>query len=154
MKTTLFTLILLFASLSFAEKASYFQDDGIFMEGYDVVSYIKDQKATKGQAAHKITHDGTTFYFSSQENKDLFSKSPDKYIPAYKGWCAYAMADSGSLVSVDPKTFKVINGKTYFFYNTFWADTLKKWNKKIKDDPKKETELVNSADSFWQKKHN
>ena len=155
MKTITLTALLLFSFFAQAKSAQYFGSDGVFMDGYDAVSYLKDNKATKGQKAFAVSHDGAQFYFTNQENKNLFVQDPAKYIPAYKGWCAYAMADSGDLVKVDPKSFKIINGKTYFFYNTFWADTLKKWNKLIAgtDKDKKEKDLVDKADGLWLKNH-
>ncbi len=37
---------------------------------------------------------------------------PDKYEPAYGGWCAYAMGESGEKVKIDPETFKILDGQT------------------------------------------
>jgi hypothetical protein len=49
--------------------------------------------------------------------------------PAYGGWCAYAMGSTGEKVSVDPKTFKIVNGRLNLFYNRFFNNTLDDWNK-------------------------
>jgi hypothetical protein len=35
----------------------------------------------------------------------------------------------GEKVSVDPETFKIVNGKLFLFYNSFFNNTLKSWNK-------------------------
>lgn len=146
-------LVIFSFQMSFAKTAQYFGSDGVYMKGYDAVAYFTENKAKKGSSQFMLEHDGTKFHFSSEENKALFTKNPEKYLPEYKGWCAYAMADSGDLVKVDPKTFKIVNGKIYFFYNTFWADTLKKWNKQIAGDDKKEGALINKADQIWQKNY-
>jgi len=61
----------------------------------------------------------------------------------YGGWCAYAMGKDGSKLKIDPETFKIINGKLYVFYNKFFNNTLKSWNK---DD-----QLHQQADANWQK---
>ena len=70
--------------------------------------------------------------FSSQKNKDTFLKSPASYLPQYGGWCAFAMGDYGEKVEVNPKTFKIVDGKLYLFYNSLLNNTLKSWNKNEK----------------------
>ena len=70
-----------------------------------------------------------TYNFSSQANKDLFLKNPASYEPQYGGWCAYAMGYSGEKVEINPETFKILDGKLYLFYNAFFNNTLKSWNK-------------------------
>lgn len=138
-------LMLLVPTLSWG-KASYNLEGGFGIQGYDPVSYIKSNAAVVGKDQLKFQHDGVTYKFSSQENLDLFKKEPAKYLPAYNGWCAYAMAE-GDEVEINPETFKVINGKTYLFYNATWGNTLKKWDKA--DGDKK---LLPNADSEWAKK--
>ena len=76
--------------------------------------------------------------------KEEFKKNPAQYEPQYGGWCAYAMGDSGEKVSIDPETFKVLDGKLYLFYNKFFNNTLKSWNKD-------EAKLKKSADANWSK---
>jgi len=51
-----------------------------------------------------------------------FKANPEKYEPAYGGWCAYAMGENGEKVKIDPETYKIIEGKLFLFYN-FWAIT-------------------------------
>jgi hypothetical protein len=82
--------------------------------------------------------------FPSAQNRDLFKADPARYKPQYGGWCAYAMGASGEKVEVDPETFKVLNGKLYLFYNKYFNNTLKSWNK---DEP----ELKKKADANWMK---
>lgn len=124
-------------------KVSY-NDEGEFgIHGYDPVSYLENQQAQEGNKTIQHKHDGITYLFTSLEHKEKFIKAPEKYIPAYGGWCAYAMAD-GDKVDIDPKTFKIINGKTYLFYNGLWGNTLTKWNKE-------ESPLKTKADSEWEK---
>ncbi|MFK8139395.1 MAG: YHS domain-containing (seleno)protein [Bdellovibrionales bacterium] len=128
----MFKFIILLASflLPFSIFAKpLYSENGIYIDGYDPVSYLKSNTAKKGKKEISIEHRKLKIYFSSEENKKLFVSEPEKYSIAYGGYCAYAMAKSGDLVSVDPETFKVINGKVYLFYNAFFIDTLKKWNK-------------------------
>jgi YHS domain-containing protein len=113
------------------------------VEGYDVVSYFSS-KATKGNSKFSATSSGVVYYFSSQTNKDLFLKNADYYKPQYGGWCAYAMGNSGEKVTIDPETFKILNGKLYLFYNSFFNNTLNSWNKN-------ESNLKLKADANWKK---
>src|SRR4051812_13498681 len=91
-------------------------DDGVAIQGYDAVAYMRQGKAVKGRKEFSLSHQGATYYFSSTADKEEFQKAPEKYEPEYGGWCAYAMGSKGEKVSIDPATFKIVNGKLYLFY--------------------------------------
>jgi YHS domain-containing protein len=116
---------------------------GVAIEGYDPVAYF-DGKPMKGKESLTVQHQGVMYRFSSAENKAKFVANPEKYAPAYGGWCAYAMVD-GEKVEVDPKTYRIVDGRLFLYYNGTWGNTLKAWNKK---DEKQQTQ---SADSHWKK---
>ena len=113
-------------------------------EGYDPVEYRNAKKATEGKSSFAYTWHGIKYYFKNQANQNTFKSNPEIYEPAYGGWCAYAMGNTGEKVSVDPETFKVINGKTYLFYNSFFNNTKDDWNKA-------ENALKTKADAQWKK---
>ena len=139
-----------FSVLSFGQdpaglrQSQFNLDRGIALNGYDAVAYFKLQKAVKGKKEYAVYVQGITYYFSSQENKDQFKKDPSAYEPQYGGWCAYAMGKDGSKVDVDPETFKIIDNKLYLYYNKFFNNTLKSWNKDEKN-------LKANADLNWKK---
>ena len=137
------------ASAAFAQTSDLNKDsDGLWVDGYDAVAYLTTNKAVKGNKNYQFVYQGAKFYFSSEQNKQLFSAIPEKYLPAYGGWCAYAMGANGEKVEVNPKTFKIIGGKTYLFYNKFFNNTLEDWNKD-------EANLKAKADANWRTKfHN
>ena len=140
-----FTCIAGFAQDATALNKKHFNlDNGIAIKGYDPVAYFTTGKAVKGSKDMAVYIQGATYYFSSAANKELFKTSYAKYLPEYGGWCAYAMGAKGEKVSVDPETFKIINGKLYLFYNSFFNNTLKSWNKD-------ETNLKGKADVNWKK---
>lgn len=99
------------------------------IKGYDPVAYLNEHKAVQGKKEWSIVHQGILYYFSSAQNKELFKKSPTAYEPQYGGWCAYAMGASAEKVTIDPQTFKILNGKLFLFYNKYFTNTLTKWNK-------------------------
>ena len=116
---------------------------GVMIDGYDVVSYFIGAVA-KGKANISVQHNGVEYWFENQENKEIFIKNPDKFIPAYGGWCAYAMAEPGEKVKIDPETFKLVNGRLYLFYNFYFNNTLIDWNED-------EQNLLKKADANWQR---
>lgn len=135
MKKFLFSvLVLIMATATVAaqeplRKKHYNLENGLAIEGYDPVAYFTKGKAVKGKKELAVYDQGATYYFSSADNKELFKSNPAKYEPEYGGWCAYAMGAKGEKVEVDPETFKISNGKLYLFYNKFFNNTLKDWNK-------------------------
>jgi YHS domain-containing protein len=117
---------------------------GLAIKGYDPVAYFTAGKAVKGDKNLAVFYEGITYYFSSTANKEAFKASPGKYEPAYGGWCAYAMGNTGEKVEIDPGTFKIVGGKLYLFYNKWLNNTLKDWNKA-------EASLKAAADANWKK---
>ncbi|MPZ21518.1 MAG: YHS domain protein [Luteitalea sp.] len=82
--------------------------------GYCPVAYAMMNKAMKGDPQYASEHDGKTYLLSNDEAKQMFDGSPEKYLPAYEGWCATAVAQGMKLES-DPTLFTVYNGRTYLF---------------------------------------
>jgi YHS domain-containing protein len=118
-------------------------DKGVGVSGYDVVSYFMGEPV-KGDKKLESIYKGIKYWFSNTDNLALFEKQPEKFEPAYGGWCAYAMGETGEKVKIDPKTFKIIDSKLYLFYNFYFNNTLIDWNKN-------EPQLKIKADNFWNK---
>lgn len=145
-KLVLFVLILV-SGISFAQNDAkrinqYNLENKVAIQGYDPVGYFNQGKAIKGKKEISASYQGVIYKFSSGENKDAFLKNPSKYEPQYGGWCAYAMGSAGEKVEINPETFKIVDGKLYLFYNAFFNNTLKTWNKE-------ETKLKSQADTNW-----
>jgi YHS domain-containing protein len=121
------------------------EKNNIAIQGYDPVSYFTKSKAIKGKKELAVSAEGVTYYFSTEENKELFRKNFHAYEPQYGGWCAYAMGTTGDKVEIDPGTFKIIDNKLYLFYNAFFNNTLKSWNKDEKN-------LKAKANNNWNKR--
>lgn len=148
-KSLLILFVALVSMTTFSQTAvkrtkEFNLENKVALQGYDPVSYFTQKKAVKGKKEITATNEGVVYYFSSKANKDLFVKNPATYEPQYGGWCAYAMGDDGTKVEVDPKTYKIVDNKLYLFYNAFFNNTLKTWNKD-------ESNLKKKADSSWKK---
>jgi YHS domain-containing protein len=133
----------LFAQSGEARKNNFNVKRNIAIEGYDPVSYF-DRKPTKGGSKWAFNFKDVIYQFSSESNMAKFKANPERYEPAYGGWCAYAMGESGEKVKIDPETFKIVEGQLYLFYNFWGNNTLVDWNKNEKS-------LKAKAEQNWKK---
>lgn len=119
--------------------------DGLGLKGYDPVSYFRGTPKS-GNESHAYAVEGVVYRFADADNLTVFQKNPQKYLPAYGGWCAWAMLE-GDKVDIDPRKYKIIDGVNYLFYDGFWGDTLSWWNKRA--EKMSDQVLVEQADSQW-----
>lgn len=136
------TVLAFFVFFAFQQPQHDNVKGGLALEGYDVVSYFQEVEPKKGSSTFKVEYQGIKYLFLSQENKSTFQKNPLKYVPAYGGWCAYAMGVNGDKVKVDPETFKILDDRLFLFYNFWGNNTLKDWDKDEKS-------LKMKADNNW-----
>jgi YHS domain-containing protein len=116
--------------------------DRLALQGYDPVAYFDGQPA-KGKPELTAEREGVVYRFASPENRARFQQSPAKYAPAYGGWCATAMAQ-GKKVEVDPKSFKVTDGRLFLFYKSIVHDARQDWTKD-------ESAMRRRADGEWKR---
>jgi len=143
----IFSLFALGASAQTADvrkKQFNLDPSGLAIQGYDPVAYFASGKALEGKKDISLQYQGATYQFANTSDRDAFKANPGKYEPQYGGWCAYAMGAKGEKVAIDPETFKIVDGKLYLFYNKFFNNTLKTWNKD-------ESHLRANADKNWMK---
>lgn len=96
---------------------------GVALRGYDPVSYFSGAAPQKGKAGLSATHEGATYHFASQAQRDKFAADPGRYAPQFGGFCAMGAA-LGKKLDVDPLAYKVVNGKLYLNVN---KDVQKRW---------------------------
>ncbi len=117
---------------------------GVALEGYCPVAYFAANKPVMGKPEHASTHNGVTYHFVSADAKTAFDANPETYIPAYGGWCAFGMAVQDKF-PVDPKSFKIVDGKLLLFLNNKNVDAHQLWN----DGDEKE--LLRKSEAHWKK---
>jgi YHS domain-containing protein len=145
-----FITLILFFFTGLAQQSSLSVDhfntdsENLVANGYDVVSYFTDSKPVKEKQSISTDFQGLLLYFSSHENKRKFLDDPEKYLPKYGGWCAYAIGNAGKKVDVDPFSYTIENGELYLFYKLYFNDTREKWIQNHK-------ELQPKAENNWQK---
>ncbi len=84
--------------------------------GYDVVTYHTEDTPLMGDPMISAMYNGVTWYFASAANRDLFLAHPQRYVPAYDGHCAWALAD-GRKVRSDPLAYRVVDGVLYMNFS-------------------------------------
>jgi YHS domain-containing protein len=147
MKTTVLSLITI---LTIAVAASTYAvdlggkslvlktKDGLAIQGYDPVAYFTDNKALKGSTKFSSEYDGAKYFFANAEHKVLFDANPEKYAPAYGGYCGYA-ASINRLSPISPEWFQIEEGKLILQHNKKAFDLF---NKELKEN-------VVKADANW-----
>jgi YHS domain-containing protein len=129
----------LFTTLSlFAQKSAVFEKSGKAIRGYDPVAYFTDGKPVEGKDEFVYNWSNANWYFSSQQNLNLFKTNPGKYVPQYGGYCAYGLS-RGYKASTVPEAWTIDNGKLYLNYS---LSVRNDWDKNRQ-------ERIQKADSYW-----
>jgi hypothetical protein len=118
--------------------------ESVGLAGYDPVAYFPEfgGKPMRGLISNSYEHEGITYRFSSKENLNRFKQNPAKYLPAYGGWCAWAVAELGKRVDIDPESFAIKDGKLYVFYRDPALDTRALWQKDV-------ASFIQKGDKKW-----
>ncbi|ODC00388.1 YHS domain protein [Candidatus Thiodiazotropha endoloripes] len=112
--------------------------NGVILDGHDVVAYHTQGTAVEGSSKYTAVYNDAIYQFSSSDNRDLFHSNPEKYAPAYGGFCAYG-ATLGKKFQVDGKAFEVVDGILYVNKNQQVYDI---WRKDIPGN-------LSKADTQW-----
>lgn len=134
----LVSIVLLLGVNALAQKSETFVQSGNAIRGYDPVAYFTESKPVKGNEKLVYKWNNANWYFSSQENLDLFKANPEKYAPQYGGYCAYGLSN-GYKAPTDADAWTIDNDKLYLNYNKEVRDM---WNKERK-------ERIEKADKNW-----
>lgn len=113
------------------------------VQGYDLVSYHNSKRPLRGNGHFVSVHDGVTYIFANEDNKKAFVRNPDKYLPAYGGYCAFGVSVGKKFVG-DPEVWRVVDGKLYLNLDASIQD---QW---LKDVPGR----IRKADENWKKIQN
>ncbi len=89
---------------------------GTALKGYDPVAYHTVGKPVEGSRRISYKWRNATWRFASVKHRDLFAADPNRYAPAYGGYCAYGMAQ-GAKVDIDPSAWHIVDGKLYLNVN-------------------------------------
>ncbi len=104
-----------------AEPVSKSRFGGVAIDGHDTVAYQQLQRdpqeaAIEGIKRYTVEYKGAKWHFASQQSSELFKAQPDKYSPAYNGFCANALSLGEGLVRTDGTHWEIFEDKLYLFY--------------------------------------
>jgi YHS domain-containing protein len=119
-------------------KGATLAGPGLAAHGYDVVAYFAQGGPLKGSDRFATAYAGATYRFASQENLDAFRASPEKYVPAYGGFCAFGVALAKKFDG-DPLVWKIHAGRLYLNLN---EEIQQKWSRDLAGQ-------VAKADANW-----
>jgi len=57
-------------------------------------------------------HEGSIYLFATAGNKIEFDSAPEKYAPAFGGYCAFGVSVGKKFVG-DPEVWRLVDGKLY-----------------------------------------
>ncbi|MGI9326323.1 MAG: YHS domain-containing (seleno)protein [Pseudomonadales bacterium] len=126
--------LLLFASFAFAST----QHSTPAVGGYDLVTYQTAKRPARGTGHFVSEHEGVTYLFANSVNKAKFDKNPQRYLPAYGGYCAFGVS-VGKKFAADPEVWRVVDGRLYLNLD---ANIQDDW---LKDVPAR----IAKADANW-----
>ncbi|QMU61295.1 MAG: YHS domain-containing protein [Gammaproteobacteria bacterium] len=136
----LLALMFVASASATAVQAEEIVHSTVGVQGYGLVSYQTGKRPVQGNGNHLVTHDGVNYLFSSADNQEAFKKNPNKYLPAYGGWCAFGVSVNKKFIG-DPTVWEIVDGKLYFNLD----NSIKSmWVKDIPGNIKK-------ADANWPK---
>src|SRR5271156_4453182 len=113
MKLSFLFLMLALALPAFAQTSKAIVNldkQGLAGQGYDPVAFFTDQKPVKRTVDLQSTYHGAIYLFATAEHKALFDASPEKYEPAFGGYCAYGVS-KGHLAPVKVEAFQIVDGR-------------------------------------------
>lgn len=86
--------------------------DGVGLKGYDPVAYFVSGQPVEGSKQYSTIWKGVTYRFASADDLSRFTVHPERYLPRYGGYCAYAMAHD-RIADIDPSRWAIVDGKLY-----------------------------------------
>ncbi|MEM8956685.1 MAG: YHS domain-containing (seleno)protein [Pseudomonadota bacterium] len=114
----------------------YIDGTGFAVSGYDPVAYFSLEQApvgspqpagVPGRSDITAEHNGATFAFATEENRDTFLADPDAYAPQYDGHCAYGVSKGGK-VPGNPNLWRIVDGKLFLNITEnvvgFWEEDI------------------------------
>lgn len=149
LKTLLTTILIMTSWQAWADptaeqpdrnEAKYNLEGDLNLMGFDPVAYFAEHggQALQGDPSISAEYGNVVYYFSSEENREIFLGHPTKYEPTYGGWCAWAMANEG-YAPINPMLFTQNGNRMHFFINR---------SAKAQFDQQLKTHEGN-ADIFW-----
>ncbi|HXZ67827.1 MAG TPA: YHS domain-containing (seleno)protein [Alphaproteobacteria bacterium] len=107
------------------------------IDGFDAVAYWQGGQPTQGSRAYSYEWRDAVWLFSNEANLQKFRAAPERYAPAFGGYCAFAMT-KGIKADIHPYFYKIEDKQLFFFFSAESRD-------KFLADP----HALNEAENAW-----
>lgn len=101
--------------------------EGISLGGFDLISYRQPDGPVPGLAGFSMEYNGSRYLFANQSNLDTFRADPDRYLPAYAGFCAITLA-LGRVTCPEYSNFKIEDDRLLMFEVTGFTNGRTLWD--------------------------
>lgn len=108
------------------------------VQGYDLVSYHTQGEPVKGDGNNLVVVENVTYLFANEANKKAFEANPEKYLPAYGGYCAFGVSVDKKFVG-HPEVWEIVDATLYLNLD---KNIQKEWKKDV-------TGNIQKADTSW-----
>ncbi|MCG8451691.1 MAG: hypothetical protein MI717_00740 [Spirochaetales bacterium] len=135
----LFSIVfLIFVTAVGAERINV-DETGLAIKGYDPVAYFRAERALQGSEEWEVSYKGARYLFVNEENRNLFQENPEAFLPAYGGYCAWAVSQD-YLAGINPEAWTIRQNILYLNYN---STIQNRFEANI-------SQLIKKADGNWQ----
>ena len=83
---------------------------------HDVTAYHLKNKAIQGEKRFGHDWKGATWYFATAEQRDMFAANPEKFSPAYNGFCSNALTLGEGLIRTNGKIWHIFGDQLHLFF--------------------------------------
>ncbi len=101
--------------------------NGVAVGGLDLVSYRHPGGPVPGTPDISVEFNGFTYQFATQSNLDTFRGDPERYLPAYAGFCAITLA-LGRVTCPEYSNFKIEDDRLLVFEVTGFTNGRTLWD--------------------------
>ncbi|MDA3961785.1 MAG: YHS domain-containing (seleno)protein [Planctomycetota bacterium] len=124
--TLVLAVTVLLSACASARDAQVQGAGGLALTGYDPVAYHDWGRPKLGDAQFSATIRAARYHFLSASNRSACLAEPERYLPALGGWCAWSLA-SDNLVTPDPTSFLIVDGRLLLFSTGIDGTTRRRW---------------------------
>lgn len=100
------------------------EDSDVAVDGHDVVAYFTQSEPVEGSSEYSMQWRGAEWRFANEAHLARFREDPERFAPAYGGYCAFGVAKGKTLAS-SPDYWKIHDGRLFLNLN---ADIHDNWN--------------------------
>lgn len=83
---------------------------------HDVTAYSEKGLREKGKLTFQVNWQGVGWVFASQAQRDLSAQNPEKYTPAYNGFCSNALVQGEGLIRTSEEVWHIFEGQLHMFF--------------------------------------